>query len=87
MKSCLMYDFRNEWESYLTMLSPFFKTMDIMRYTYLAILTKDQLLNMLESEKEDVTKLLPTSAVIGCVRYHFPTFLFESKVQLLPIPP
>lgn len=75
-------DFRNEWQRYLKILLPFCKSLDVLRYTFVAILTKEQLSNMLECETEDLTLKLPTNAVIGCVRYHFPAYGYHESLKV-----
>lgn len=55
---------------YFQMFYPFFHGMKIMPYTFLAVLTAQQLEDLLESEDNEELLKLPTSGVIACVRYH-----------------
>ena len=41
-----------------------------MPYTFLALLTADQLEDLLESHDHNEILKLPTSGVIACARYH-----------------
>ena len=52
------------------MLSPFFQSLPILPYTFLAVLTDGQLEDLLESQGHEEILKLPTSGVIACARYH-----------------
>lgn len=52
------------------MLSPFFQSLPVLPYAFLAILTDGQLEDLLECTGHEETLKLPTSGVIACARYH-----------------
>lgn len=55
---------------YFQMFYPFFQGLPVMPFTFLAVLTAEQLDSLLESEDNEELLKLPTSGVIACVRYH-----------------
>ena len=52
------------------MFSPFFQSLPVMPFTFLAVLTDTQLEDLLEANDNEGILKLPTSGVIACARYH-----------------
>ena len=52
------------------MFSPFFQSLPVMPFTFLAVLTDTQLEDLLEANDNEEILKLPTSGVIACARYH-----------------
>jgi len=68
--------FSGEWKTWYTWLKPFFPSMKMLPYTFLALLTADQLVNLLEKADDDAIRGLPLDGVLACTLYH----LKSSKV-------
>jgi len=52
--------------------------MKMLPYTFLALLTADQLLNLLEKADDDAIKCLPLDGVLACALYHLKHFKYDT---------
>jgi len=58
--------------------------MKMLPYTFMALLTADQLLNLLEKADDDAIRCLPLDGVLACALYHLKCSIdYMQKVYII----
>lgn len=52
------------------MLAPFFNMDPTLPYTYIALLSKEALVELLRADPVKITYLIPLEAILACLRYY-----------------
>ena len=70
---------RGDWRHNLMWLEPFFSLLDILPYTFLALLDTDEVVDMLSSVDVKEVINLPTDGIISAARRHSFTYQVRNR--------
>ena len=83
MTIILSFVFSAKWEVWYRWLKPFFPSIPILPYTFIALLTEGQLINLLDKTEVDIP--LPLNGIVACAAHYFKIREYKDKEEVITL--